>query len=121
VNITPADLAVSHGVSWHTAWRWMRDIQKARPFLVHSRGRTLVAEAHKIRPFIPAPRRPQITREDLRQQREELRQIARRLDVEVRERIVLRNRMDAWAKRVAALEEALRTNVQPRARTRISK
>jgi hypothetical protein len=91
VNVTPADIAKSRGVAWSTAWRWFVRVQKAEPHVVHRLGRTLVADANKLARWIPPPKRKLVGKEEHDKILAQVGDFQRRLDVEVRERLALRD------------------------------
>jgi primosomal protein N'' len=106
MNVTAEQLAHSRGVSLRTAQRWLRRIQRAEPHLVReipvsgARHR-LEADAKKIARWVPPPRRFLVGKNEHERTLAQVRDFQRRLDVEVRERLAL-------ADRVAQLEKQAR-------------
>lgn len=102
MRVTPADIAKTHDVSWHTAYRWFKRAEEIGSVELQRVGRRLVADAKKLQPWIPPPKRKLIAVEEAKRAEAQVLDFQRRLDVEVRERLKLEERLVKLEKKVAA-------------------
>ncbi len=101
MNVSPTDIAASHAVSWHTARRWFLRAEKVGNVPLHRVGRRLVADAAKLRAWIPPPRRKLVGVAEAQRIEAQVSDFQRRLDAEVRDRLALERRVRDLERRLA--------------------